>query len=260
MTSWPSSSSEAGSCPATTQTPKPPVQDAHLEDEASLPAQADEADQAGGSVARGFYRHSVWVNRHRTAMEQRAHQGGQGATRQSRRDARRDEWLSGNWKPAWLKQYQREKAERDRARDAASTLPSSAGTLPTSSAPRTCATSPTPGTSTTSPTTSTASTSSPAPSSPALPTASDPPPEASATDLETDESQFMQLLGSERARLQEAGIRPIQLDRLDALMDHLAHQQDQGNGAECRWGLRCCLRRVDRAAGLNCNRSFNDLC
>ena len=68
--------------------------------------------------------------------------------------------------------------------------------------------------------------------------------------MDHDESLFMQLLGSERARLQEAGIRPTQLDQLDALMDHLAQQQDQGNGAEYRWGLRCCLRRVDHVAGL----------
>ncbi|CAE7268350.1 unnamed protein product [Symbiodinium sp. CCMP2592] len=73
---------------------------------------------SASSTDVGFYRHGVWHPRHRTASEQRAHRGGSGEARMSRKAARVAEYLAGSWKPAWLKQYAREKEARQAAQRA----------------------------------------------------------------------------------------------------------------------------------------------
>ena len=66
----------------------------------------------------GFYRHGVFVPRERTDEERRWQQGGQGPARTARRAARLEQWQRGDWLPAWLRNYQTEKAQRDAAREA----------------------------------------------------------------------------------------------------------------------------------------------
>ena len=178
---------------------------------------ADEADEAGGTGV-GFWHHGRWVPRERTAEELRCHRGGQGTIRQSRRDARRDEWLQGLWRPAWLRQYQADKARRDRAREGANSEANSTGASPV-----TC--------------TSTSTTTTVADNWSEGRTDGD-------LESETDLSHFMQLTGAERARLQEAGLGSAQLDRLESLLEHVHEQQDGGQGPEFRWSLRCFLRRL----------------
>ena len=51
-----------------------------------------------------------------TAEEQRLHQGGQGAKRMERKQKRVQDWLQGQWRPAWLEEYLRGKAQREAAR------------------------------------------------------------------------------------------------------------------------------------------------
>ncbi|CAE7253664.1 unnamed protein product [Symbiodinium sp. CCMP2592] len=67
----------------------------------------------------------------------------------------------------------------------------------------------------------------------------------SVMGTETEDVTFMQLSGSERASLQEAGLREVQMQRLEALMECLDEFQERGLGPESRWGLRCALRRCD---------------
>ena len=61
----------------------------------------------------GFWRHGQWIPRARTSSEQKSHLGGQGPTRTERKQRRVEEWMSGRWRPAWLREYIREKALRD---------------------------------------------------------------------------------------------------------------------------------------------------
>ena len=63
----------------------------------------------------GFYRHGIWQQRPRTPSELRSHQGGNGAKRQQRRADRMAAYFAGNWKPAWLVNYVKEREIRQAA-------------------------------------------------------------------------------------------------------------------------------------------------
>ncbi|CAE7358653.1 pol [Symbiodinium sp. CCMP2592] len=60
----------------------------------------------------GFWRHGVWVGRPRTPAELRDHRGGGGMQRWLKNQRRMREYFRGQWRPAWLVQYARDKAGR----------------------------------------------------------------------------------------------------------------------------------------------------
>eukprot|EP00439_Symbiodinium_sp_Y106_P020072 s8068_g2.t1 len=293
--------------------------------------------------------HRVWIPRPRTEAEQRRHQGGNGIQRTIKRERRLREYLRGEWKPAWLRQYITDKTTRMST--------SSAGRLPTtqpeqdvqpaapdtgsqddvrstaaddqpdwwwansgwrewhqydpasswtawndwsewtpetstttmsfsSSSSSSTSTSMSPSSSSSSSSTTAAalspalvsltmfsfstigSTSSPWTSTTTSTSLLDDVgatagffPEVSTATLravvvsndpyvvhfvdESDGVNFMQLRNSERATLQEAGVSPASIDRVENLMNQLQEHQVQGQGPEARWALSCL---VDRAA------------
>ena len=71
----------------------------------------------------GFYRYGVWHQRPRTASELRSHLGGGGAQRSRRRAERMAAYLAGNWKPAWLVAYIREREARQQQQTSATSTP-----------------------------------------------------------------------------------------------------------------------------------------
>ncbi|CAE7715741.1 pol [Symbiodinium sp. CCMP2592] len=61
----------------------------------------------------GFWRHGVFVPRARSAQELRDHQGGGGMQRWLRKQRRMHAYFAGQWKPAWLEKYIRDKQARE---------------------------------------------------------------------------------------------------------------------------------------------------
>ena len=211
-------------------------------------SRGNEADLAGGVAGTtalensmqanvGFYKHGVWHNRPRTAWEQRAHSGGQGPARTARRNERCRRWFNGEWRPAWLEQYKRDKAQRESTASSSSD-PNHAGTSWIaghglgSDASSSWTSSWTSGATPTAPWPTSTSSS----TTPLLDT-------EYQVSGEHDESHLMQLTGAERATLQEAGLPEPQLQRVEALMEAMDVFQDGDQGPESRWGLRCALRR-----------------
>ena len=114
---------------------------------------------------------------------------------------------------------------------------------------------PWPGESTTSSTTtSTTSSSSPSWWEPStLPSSSLPPnhglyPEVRELEPgELDAVWLMQLTNSERATLQENGVTPATVQRIETLLETMDRQQQEGRGPEVRWALGCFLNRASEA-------------
>ena len=65
---------------------------------------------------------------------------------------------------------------------------------------------------------------------------------------EMEETWLMQLTNSERATLQESGVPPATVARLDSMLDTMDRQQREGRGAEGRWALGCFLARASEGA------------
>ncbi|CAE7666124.1 unnamed protein product [Symbiodinium microadriaticum] len=61
----------------------------------------------------GFFKHGEWMPRARTESELRAHRGGQGEIRSKRKRERMQAYFPGQWKPAWLVNYARDKKKRE---------------------------------------------------------------------------------------------------------------------------------------------------
>ncbi|CAE7639969.1 unnamed protein product [Symbiodinium sp. CCMP2456] len=83
---------------------------------ASSSSQGHYGTSSASLSMKGFYRHGQFVPRDRTAEEQRRHAGGQGPARMARRQARLEAWTTGQWIPAWLRDYQVAKQARDQER------------------------------------------------------------------------------------------------------------------------------------------------
>ena len=91
---------------------------------------AGEADSEAGLSSNsssscqevGFFRHGTWIPRARTAAELKSHQGGQGEARLRRKRERAQTYFSGDWKPAWLVQYRRDRQQREETARASAQL------------------------------------------------------------------------------------------------------------------------------------------
>ena len=66
---------------------------------------ATSSGDTNDTLTVGFWRHGEWVNRPRTAEEQRQHEGGRGMRRSMKRDARMQSYFRGEWKPKWRRDY-----------------------------------------------------------------------------------------------------------------------------------------------------------
>ena len=71
------------------------------------------SDGGTNEASVGFFRNGEWIARPRTSEELRAHRGGQGDVRMRRKRERMQEYFSGQWRPAWLVQYAKDKQKRD---------------------------------------------------------------------------------------------------------------------------------------------------
>ncbi|CAE7231466.1 unnamed protein product [Symbiodinium sp. CCMP2592] len=65
----------------------------------------------------GFWRRGEWIARPRTEGERRQHQGGNGMQRWLKRERRMRAYFLGQWRPAWLETYVREKNQRLQAQE-----------------------------------------------------------------------------------------------------------------------------------------------
>ncbi|CAE6948878.1 unnamed protein product, partial [Symbiodinium sp. CCMP2456] len=78
-----------------------------------------EASSSEDNRPGGFWRHGSWVNRERTPSEQRSHMGGMGPQRSQRKQERAAAYFRGDWRPAWLVNYAKDKQRRESAAMAA---------------------------------------------------------------------------------------------------------------------------------------------
>ena len=70
------------------------------------------SSSSNSSWSPGFYKHGEWQARSRTPHEQRLHTGGRGQVRTKKRQERMESYFKGEWRPAWLVQYRRERDAR----------------------------------------------------------------------------------------------------------------------------------------------------
>eukprot|EP00439_Symbiodinium_sp_Y106_P006079 s1494_g1.t1 len=70
-------------------------------------------------------------------------------------------------------------------------------------------------------------------------------PEVRDVGSPNDEMMLMQLTGSERQRLQEAGVPQAMIQRLENLFEAMDNHQDAGRGPESRWALQRFAQRVN---------------
>ena len=70
-------------------------------------------------------------------------------------------------------------------------------------------------------------------------------PDVSEQEVEdADAVWMMQLTNAERALLQESGVPPATVSRMETLLETMDRQQAEGRGAEGRWALGCFLHRA----------------
>ena len=70
-------------------------------------------------------------------------------------------------------------------------------------------------------------------------------PEVSEPEVgDVDAVWMMQLTNAERALLQESGVPPATVSRMETLLETMDRQQAEGRGAEGRWALGCFLHRA----------------
>ena len=66
------------------------------------PASSNSSSSSSPAVTVGFWANGVWHPRARTPAEERSHRGGSGPKRTQRRQDRVQQYLAGDWRPAWL--------------------------------------------------------------------------------------------------------------------------------------------------------------
>ena len=226
------------------------------------PASSNSSSSSSPAVTVGFWANGVWHPRARTPAEERSHRGGSGPKRTQRRQDRVQQYLAGDWRPAWLEKYIQDKKSREEAREAEAVQ---AAAQPDPSP--TASTDPDPWSGQwqdswwsnwrwssswdgweTSSWTSTTTTSPAAgqelglPSDGLLPEVHDVDPQELAEIVWT-----MQLTESERALLVDAGTPEAVVNRISDLFERLEDHDSLERGPEARWALGRLVRRMDEA-------------
>ena len=208
-------------------------------------------------------RNGVWHARARTPAEERSHRGGSGPKRTQRRQDRVQQYLAGEWRPAWLEKYIQDRKIREETLEAETTQ---AVAQPDPSP--TPSTDPDPwsgqwqdswwnswswssswdGWRTLSWTSTTTSTSPAAgqelgfPNDGLMPEVHDVDPQELAEIVWT-----MQLTQSERALLLDAGTPEAVVHRISDLFERLEDHDSLERGPEARCALGRLVRRMDEA-------------
>ncbi|CAE7774010.1 C28H8.4, partial [Symbiodinium sp. CCMP2456] len=203
--------------------------------------QSPESEGDGAGETTGFWKHGVWQPRPRTEQEMRQHRGGNGPRRQQRRQGRMLKYFNGEWKPAWLEEYKKQKMAREAMRatyagviveeevnaDVGETAEEDVNIAASSSS-----------------TTNHLATNLDVPQETQQPLIQQMEENAKDEEDETDSMAMMQLRNAEIARLQEQGVPRQTIAQLENFMNQLhARQEYEGIGPESRWAIARMLRR-----------------
>ena len=226
------------------------------------PASSNSSSSSSPAATVGFWANGIWHPRARTPAEETSHRGGSGPKRTQRRQDRVQQYLAGDWRPAWLEKYIQDRKSREETQETDSVQ---AVAQPDPS-PTTC-TDPDPwsgqwqdswwsswhwsssweGWET--PSWTSTSTTSPAagqelglPNDGLMPEVHDVDPQELAEIVWT-----MQLTQSERALLVDAGTPEAVVNRISDLFERLEDHDSLERGPEARWALGRLVRRMDEA-------------